>query len=75
MFYAITNIVESGRGSQDPELLTRVKFMRNCQKFQSMPFIVLLVFNDTVKNVRYNVEHGHQFYWCLTPLSTMLVIA
>jgi hypothetical protein len=21
--------------------------------------------------VRYNVEHGDQFYWCLTPLSTM----
>jgi hypothetical protein len=24
--------------------------------------------------VRYNVEHGDQFYWCLMPLSTMLVI-
>ena len=24
--------------------------------------------------VRYNVEHGDQFYWCLTTLSTMLVI-
>jgi hypothetical protein len=21
--------------------------------------------------VRYNVEHGDQFYWCLTTLSTM----
>jgi hypothetical protein len=21
--------------------------------------------------VRYNVEHGDQFYWCLTPLSTV----
>jgi hypothetical protein len=25
--------------------------------------------------VRYNVEHGDQFYWCLMPLSTMLAIA
>jgi hypothetical protein len=33
------------------------------------------VFNDTFNNVRYNVEHGDQFYWCLMPLSTMLVIA
>jgi hypothetical protein len=24
--------------------------------------------------VRYNVEHGDQFYWCLTTLSTMCVI-
>jgi hypothetical protein len=24
-----------------------------------------------VANVRYNVEHGDQFYWCLTTLSTM----
>ena len=25
--------------------------------------------------VSYSVEHGDQFYWCLTPLSTILVIA
>jgi hypothetical protein len=22
------------------------------------------VFNNTFNNVRYNVEHGDQFYWC-----------
>ena len=27
-----------------------------------------------VESVRYNVEYGDQFYWCLTPLSSMLVI-
>ena len=36
---------------------------------------VLFVFNDTFNNVSLNVEHGDQFYWCLMPLSTMLVIA
>jgi hypothetical protein len=33
------------------------------------------LFNATFNNVSYSVEHGDQFYWCLTPLSTMLVIA
>jgi hypothetical protein len=38
--------------------------------------LVLLVFNATFQQcVRDNVEHGDQFYWCLTPLSTMLAIA
>jgi hypothetical protein len=37
---------------------------------------VALNTNRTGQHVlRYNVEHGDQFYWCLTPLSTMLVIA
>jgi hypothetical protein len=31
----------------------------------------LLVFNATFNNVSYGVEHGDQFYWCLTTLSTM----
>jgi hypothetical protein len=30
-----------------------------------------LVFNATFNNVSYSEEHGDQFYWCLTPLSTM----
>ena len=50
--------------------------IENCVTLKHIVFgYKILVFNDTVKNVRYNVEHGDQFYWCLTPLSTMLVIA
>jgi hypothetical protein len=29
------------------------------------------VLSDTFNNVSYSVEHGDQFYWCLTTLSTM----
>ena len=32
----------SPRGSQDPELLIRFKFMRNYQKFQLMPLLPYL---------------------------------
>jgi hypothetical protein len=45
MFYAITNIVESG-----------VKHQKT---------------GHHVLHYRYNVEHGDQFYWCLTTFSTM----
>ena len=30
--------------------------------------IRVMVFNDTFNNVSYSVEHGDQFYWCLTTI-------
>jgi hypothetical protein len=40
-----------------------------------MFYAIANIVESGVKCVRYNVEHGDQFYWLLTPLSTMLVIA
>jgi hypothetical protein len=54
---------------------TSLKVSLNTNKTGHHVLRYTLVFNATFQQyVRYNVEHGDQFYWCLTPLSTMLVI-
>jgi hypothetical protein len=58
-----------------PDTLLKVLLNTNKTGHHVIPDTLLKVVLNTNKTcqqcVRYSVEHGDQFYWCLTTLSTM----
>jgi hypothetical protein len=58
-----------------PDALLKVSFNDTFNNVSSITYNMVTSFIGVQRHfqqcVRYNVEHGDQFYWCLMTLSTM----